>query len=245
MSTSLSWAVNPGGHLYTFEFNQDRAQKADEQFKQAKMDNITVTWRDACGEGFEPKNEQEYGLKECDAVFLDLPKPWEAIGHANKVLKKGGRICIFSPCIEQIQRSYEELEKQGFIDLRTFETLLRSYEKRSRGLKSIEERQTGKKRRLNETFTKEEIKETEDLGKKSATTTVVTATTTVTATDAGVTEENKLVVETEKHSEVEKPTVNGNNTPAPPRVVPKFYYTSGLQFAQGHTGYLAFAVKYP
>ena len=76
--------MNPGGHLYTFEFNQDRAVKAKEQFEEAHLDNITVTWRDVCGEGFLPKNEGDYNLKECDAVFLDLPNPWEAIGHANK-----------------------------------------------------------------------------------------------------------------------------------------------------------------
>lgn len=53
--------------------------------------------------GFLPiPGEQVYSLKEsmADAVFLDLPRPYEAIGHAKRVLKRGGHLCCFSPCID-------------------------------------------------------------------------------------------------------------------------------------------------
>lgn len=67
------------------------------------LTNFDVVWRDVLANGFLPiPGEQVYGLKEnmADAVFLDLPRPFEAISHAKKVLKKGGRLCCFSPCIE-------------------------------------------------------------------------------------------------------------------------------------------------
>jgi tRNA A58 N-methylase Trm61 len=39
--------------------------------------------------------------------------------------KSGGRLCSFSPCIEQVQRTCEELKAQGFTEVSTVECLLR------------------------------------------------------------------------------------------------------------------------
>lgn len=82
-----------------------------------KIANVTVTHRDVCNKGFLPlENEPIYNLIKCNAVFLDLPKPWEAVTFAAQVLYDGGRICCFSPCIEQVQKTHEELKKRGYDD---------------------------------------------------------------------------------------------------------------------------------
>lgn len=46
---------------------------------------VTVTHRDVCQDGFQLNHI-------ADAVFLDLPKPWEVIGSAKQALKLTGRV---------------------------------------------------------------------------------------------------------------------------------------------------------
>ena len=110
LSHNFARTVAPNGHLYTFEFNKSRAEKAREEFKRNRIDDVaTVEHRDVCELGYP---ETLHG--KADAVFLDLPAPWLAVPHAVKALKHGGTISGFSPCIEQVQRTCLALENNGF-----------------------------------------------------------------------------------------------------------------------------------
>ncbi|XP_011013515.1 PREDICTED: tRNA (adenine(58)-N(1))-methyltransferase catalytic subunit trmt61a-like, partial [Populus euphratica] len=123
LTTSLARAVAPTGHVYTFDFHQQRAASAREDFQSTGVGSVvTVGVRDIQGEGFP---DEYSGL--ADSVFLDLPQPWLAILSAGKMLKQDGTLCSFSPCIEQVQRTCEAL-KSNFRDIRTFEVLLRTFE---------------------------------------------------------------------------------------------------------------------
>ncbi|KAG6590082.1 tRNA (adenine(58)-N(1))-methyltransferase catalytic subunit TRMT61A, partial [Cucurbita argyrosperma subsp. sororia] len=125
LTTSLARAVAPTGHVYTFDFHEQRAASAREDFEKTGLTSlVTVGVRDVQGQGFP---EEFVGL--ADSVFLDLPQPWLAIPSAERMLKQDGVLCSFSPCIEQVQRSAETLRSK-FTDIRTFEVLLRTYEVR-------------------------------------------------------------------------------------------------------------------
>ncbi|CAD6216417.1 GSCOCG00004575001-RA-CDS [Cotesia congregata] len=120
LSHSLIRTIRPHGHLHTFDFHKQRVELATAEFKKHGIDEfVTVTHRDVCLEGFGDALKHKV-----DAVFLDLPHPWLTINHAVDALKEsGGKLCSFSPCIEQVQQTCIQLEATGFVDVRTYECL--------------------------------------------------------------------------------------------------------------------------
>ena len=129
LSTNMS-SIFSNGHLYTFEFNKERAEKLKEVFKLLKLDkSVTVTHRDVVENGFDMKEEDlvQSSHKKCDGMFIDLPNPWMAIKHAKRVLKNGANFVSFSPCIEQISETMKAMKENGFISIRMFECMYRTY----------------------------------------------------------------------------------------------------------------------
>jgi tRNA (adenine57-N1/adenine58-N1)-methyltransferase len=91
LSHSLIRAIRPSGHLYTFDFHEQRVLLAQEEFKNHGIDEfVTVKHRDVCTEGFG--NELD---NKIDAVFLDLPHPWLTIDFAIKSFKNKGTIFFY------------------------------------------------------------------------------------------------------------------------------------------------------
>lgn len=110
LTTSFARTVAPSGHVFTFEFNATRAEIAKEEFERNGLGHVvTVDCRDACEQGFP---EELAGT--IDLVFLDLPCPWKAIGHATKMLRQGGTFASYSPCIEQVQKTCDALREANF-----------------------------------------------------------------------------------------------------------------------------------
>ena len=89
LSHAILRTIAPTGHLHTVEFHQQRAEKVAEEFKEHRVDHlVTVRNQDVCKDGF--------GVSAvADAVFLDIPSPWEAVRHAKAAMKRHGR----TPCV--------------------------------------------------------------------------------------------------------------------------------------------------
>mmetsp|Transcript_37048 Transcript_37048/g.96042 ORF Transcript_37048/g.96042 Transcript_37048/m.96042 type:complete len:297 (-) Transcript_37048:628-1518(-) len=120
LSHSLARAVFPSGKVYTFEYHEERQKKAQQEFEEHGLSDVVVSaHRDVCTDGFEVEN--------ANALFLDVPSPWLAVEHAKKALCDGGMFASYSPCIEQVQRTCDQLRKHGFVRVETVETKLYDY----------------------------------------------------------------------------------------------------------------------
>ncbi|GAA5877058.1 hypothetical protein JCM8547_007295 [Rhodosporidiobolus lusitaniae] len=124
-SHSLARTVGKQGKVHSFEYHEERFGKARDEFKQHGLDDvITIKHQNVYKDGFD-------GLTDhVDSVFLDLPAPWEALGHAKQAMRKDrqARICCFSPCIEQVIRTCSALAEMGFSDITMYETLTRTHD---------------------------------------------------------------------------------------------------------------------
>lgn len=52
-----------------------------------------------------------------------MPNPWDAIESSKYLLKNGQKIGTFSPCIEQVKKTREEIAKGGFVDVETLKLI--------------------------------------------------------------------------------------------------------------------------
>jgi len=62
---------------------------------------------------------------DVDAVILDIPTPWLAVGNAYQSLRAGGMLMSLSPTIEQVVETVETMKETGFVDIENVEILLR------------------------------------------------------------------------------------------------------------------------
>ncbi|KAK3359872.1 S-adenosyl-L-methionine-dependent methyltransferase [Lasiosphaeria hispida] len=128
------------GRVFSFEFHEERYHKMKKELSDHGLDGVvTLTHRDVYAGGFLVGGKSP----EADAVFLDLPAPWEAlpllsrqrpqlkegeVGEAGAKPwvsplhpKKSVLLCTFSPCIEQVTRTVSALRHLGWVDIEMVE----------------------------------------------------------------------------------------------------------------------------
>ncbi|KAF5023266.1 hypothetical protein F66182_4678 [Fusarium sp. NRRL 66182] len=124
------------GKVFSYEYHEPRFNKMQEEIHEHKLEGVVqMTHRDVYGAGFLVDGKSP----RASSVFLDLPAPWEALHHLARQrpekAKNGGEdteasewvspldpkksvyICTFSPCIEQVTRTIEELRLLGWTDI--------------------------------------------------------------------------------------------------------------------------------
>ena len=131
LSHALARSVGKAGKLHTFEFNSERARLAAADFSANGLDGRVICKHgDVCAEDWVYSEHD--GLREgtVDAGFFDLPQPWDAVRRFAPYLRPGGRLCTFSPCIEQVAKTLTVLTELGFTRVEVLETLVRTHDVR-------------------------------------------------------------------------------------------------------------------
>ncbi|KAJ4377239.1 tRNA (adenine-N(1)-)-methyltransferase catalytic subunit trm61 [Neocucurbitaria cava] len=72
------------GGVYSFEYHEPRAKQLQVEIKEHGLnDLVTVTHRDVYNDGFCLADDDS-NLPDADAIFLDLPAPWQALKHLTR-----------------------------------------------------------------------------------------------------------------------------------------------------------------
>jgi len=112
--------VRPNGRVVSYEVREDFARVAEENISVAGLGGIVKVKLKDIYEGIDESN--------VDLVTLDLPQPERVLPHAERALKPGGHLATFAPCIEHVQRLYQELSNYRFARSKTIECLVREFE---------------------------------------------------------------------------------------------------------------------
>ena len=159
------------------------------------------------------------------------------------ILVAGGRVCSFSPCIEQVQRTCECLTQLGFTDVKTIECLSRTFDVRTINMTMPD---------LGYTTTEDSEKGVIDVGgsyhhpEVGHLEPVVVRNIDNDDGDEYEDEEDNKSSKKAKHHE-DKDGSKTIKTTSGDKPQPTFFFKSGLAPMQmpGHTGYLTFATLFP
>ena len=117
LTMAMANAVRPDGMIYSYDISEKHQGKAAGNIEKSML----MPWVEL---GIHDITE---GIphEDVDAVFLDMAVPWRVVPHAWEALAGSGVFMSFSPTIEQVMKTTEQLRKHPFIEIETIELLLR------------------------------------------------------------------------------------------------------------------------
>jgi tRNA (adenine57-N1/adenine58-N1)-methyltransferase len=127
----LAQLVGPTGKVYTFDRRPDFLYNALQNLKKlGYAERVEAQILEA---------GQSFPVSDVDAVFLDLPTPWEAIPPAREALAPGRPLALIVPTAEQLKQAVKTLAENGFVWIEAVEILERKMLVREReGVRPLE-----------------------------------------------------------------------------------------------------------
>jgi tRNA (adenine57-N1/adenine58-N1)-methyltransferase catalytic subunit len=119
LTTALAWAVGPQGSVTSYEVRQEMQNLARKNLERLGLqDRVNFKLRDIA-EGFD-----ETGV---DALFLDVPNPFDYLAQVRQALKPGGYFGTLLPTANQVIKLLAALYQYDFAFTDVCEVMLRYY----------------------------------------------------------------------------------------------------------------------
>lgn len=117
LTSSLAFYIRPTGKVYSYEVRREFMDMALKNLKRVGVSEYVNLKNKDITLGIDET--------EVDAVVLDMATPWLVVPHAHSALKGGGVLVSFSPTIDQVVKTVENMKENVFVDIETLESLMR------------------------------------------------------------------------------------------------------------------------
>ena len=119
MTMALAFAVGDEGQVVSYEHREDMQNLAQKNLRRTGLDtHVDFKLRDIAL-GFDET--------DADAIFLDVPNPYDYIVQVRSALKPGGFFCGLLPTVNQVELLLSALRHNKFAFIEVCEVMLRYY----------------------------------------------------------------------------------------------------------------------
>jgi len=119
MTIAAAYAVGAQGHIFSYEVRPDMQNLAKKNLERVGLSaRVDFKLRDI-KEGFDETDG--------DALFLDVPNPWDYIPQVRAALKPGAFLCSLVPTFNQVEDLLYSLRQNKFAFVEVCEILLRYF----------------------------------------------------------------------------------------------------------------------
>lgn len=119
LTLSLAQAVGDTGRVMSYDAREDMQNLARRNLEQVGLqDRVTFKHRNI-SEGFDEI--------DVEALFLDVPNPYDYMGQVRRALRGGGHFGCLVPTINQVSDLLVSLRREWFVFPEVVEVLLRNY----------------------------------------------------------------------------------------------------------------------
>jgi tRNA (adenine57-N1/adenine58-N1)-methyltransferase len=119
LTSAFAFNVGKAGHITSYDVREDMQKTAARNLDRLGLrERVTLKQRNI-EEGFD-----ETGV---DALFLDVPNPYDYIAQARSALKAGGFFGSILPTVNQVEKLLVALRQNDFAFIEVCEILLRYY----------------------------------------------------------------------------------------------------------------------